>query len=398
MSEASQFDLSRLEFRLEDEHGASTLSVATKGGAKSYAPVMLRAASNQINQGMNAPLYGILDRPYTDWKGTPTQPSRRAVPRQLSREIAGLFAEIYGREAGFEEAEAFLEAVREAAIASPLVSQWGAGVIDYDALHALPYDSRGNDLMPLEHYNWLVEPTASAQAVKRFVLTHPILAAFAMNGSELFDIAEGHSTPEAAYEAILSSIETVGFTGTGGGWKRKVGSISRETLARLADLPRVRVSFDEDDLYFTSDLLVLARRLKPDCLPRTVDGLVNVVEASRCVEGMLEPFDLAWAVEMGQGFGFELSDAEIQQMFRGVDFDKAPGIISTLAGGGAPFLGAYGALLEDRWDLVREPSADADGFSFSALREALLREGFVAVSEKAKEAVLEFEGLSAPHP
>ncbi len=219
-----------------------------------------------------------------------------------------------------------------------------------------------------------------------------------MNGSELFDTAKGHSTPEAAYEAILSSIETVGFTGNGGGWKREVGSISRETLARLADLPGVRVSFDEDDLYFTSDLLALARRLKPNSLPRTVTGLVNVVEASRCVEGLLERLSVTEALEMGQGFGFHLSDAEIQQMFRDVDFDKAPGMITTIAMGGAPFLGAYGALLEERWDLVREPSADVGGFAFSALREALLRDGFISVSEKAKEAVLEFEGLSAPHP
>jgi hypothetical protein len=61
-------------------------------------------------------------------------------------------------------------------------------------------------------------------------------------------------------------------------------------------------------------------------------------------------------------------------------------------------LGAYGALLEERWDLVREPTTDADGFAFSALREALLRDGFASVSEKAKEAVLEFEGLSSPRP
>ncbi len=398
MSEASPHDLSRLEFRLEAENGLSTLSVAVKGSTKAYAPVILRATGNQINNGMNAPLYGVLDRPYIDWRGASVQPTRVAVPRQLRREVSGLFSEIYGREATTDEANGFLEGVREAAIASPLVGQWGAGVIDYDALHALPYDNRGSDLMPLEHYNWLAEPTVSAQAVKRFVITHPVLAALAMNGPELFEIAEGHSTPEMAYEAILSSIETVGFTGEGEGWKRKVGPISRDTLARIAELPQTCATFDEEDLFFTTDWLALARRLQPGALPNSKVGMINLAEAGRCVEGFAERLSVRGALEEGDGFGFEFSDAEIQQIFRNVDFDKALGLITTVEGGGAPLMGGSGALLEDRIDLVREPSTDADGFAFSALREALLRDGFVAVSEKAKEAMLEFEGLSAPHP
>lgn len=398
MSQSAPFDLSRLEFRLEAENGVSTLSVAVKGSQKSYAPVMLRVTSNQINQGMNAPLYGILDRPYTDWRGALVQPPRVAVPPRLRREISGLFAETYGREASGEEAGGFLEAVRKEAIASPVVDQWGAGVVDYDALHALPYDNRASELMPLEHYNWLAEPTAGAQAMKRFVLAHPTLAALAMNGHELFEIAEEHSTPDAAYEAILTSIETVGFTGEGDGWKRKVGPISRETLARIAEIPQTCATFDEEDLFFTTDWLALARRLQPGAVPNSKVGLINLAEAGRCVEGFAERLSVRGALEEGDGFGFEFSDAEIQQIFRNVDFDKTLGLITTLEGGGAPFMGAYGALLEDRIDLVREPSTDADGFAFSALREALLRDGFAAVSEKAKEAVLEFEGLSSPRP
>jgi hypothetical protein len=398
MSEATPFDLSRLEFRLEAENGLSTLSVAAKGSAKSHAPVILRATGNQINSSLNLPLYGVLDRPYTDWRGVEVQPVPVPVPPQLRRDASSLFVELYGRGAGTGEINGFLESIRNAATSSPIVRSWGEGVIDFDALHALPYDNRGSELMPLEHYNWLAEPTVGAQAVKRFVLTHPILAGIAMNGSELFEVAEGHVTPEAAYEAILSSIETVGFTGEGGGWKRKVGPISRDILARLADLPQTCATFDDEDLFFTTDWLSLARRLLPSSLPSSKVGLINLAEAGRCVEGFTEKLSVRGALEEGDGFGFQFSNAEIQQIFRNVDFDKALGLITTLDMGGAPFLGAYGALLEERWDLVREPTTDADGFAFSALREALLRDGFVSVSEKAKEAVLEFEGLSSPRP
>jgi hypothetical protein len=149
--------------------------------------------------------------------------------------------------------------------------------------------------------------------------------------------------------------------------------------------------------------LTLAVKLPPESLPRTPSGIGRMAAASRVIGCLAEDLSAEEAATVGYGFGIRFTDEEIRAVLRGVDFETVD--LKKLSDGayGPASLGQYGAMLAGREDWVRDylqgggEPADLE-IDFSALKEALIRDGYVVVAMKAHEAVAGVEAAQAPAP
>lgn len=194
------------------------------------------------------------------------------------------------------------------------------------------------------------------------------------------------------YRAYISRIFTRGLEmdrGVGFSGRRSCLRLSPELLGALKRLP----ACDVDD-FFVQRALHLAVRLPVDRLPGTEHGFRHLSEAATAVDALEEEFDFDESVWSGYGFGLSFSDAEMADLFEGVDFD----FVGTFRDWHrkASRLAVYGAWLAGRRDWVEDffgadfdPARSVASFAsdFSALKRELLEVGIVETAEKARKLV-----------
>jgi hypothetical protein len=398
--EARSF-LEMLEFRVNrSDRGASVLSIGAGGDDREFAPVHLWP--DEITNERHLRHYGIMDRLYRDFYGEPNMPRPQKARGFLDRDLYEYFTEKMGRQATEEESDAIRDHIVDQANRSPVVNAWAEG-IDFVALHAIPFNGACFENGGHSQYNWLARSAPDAQAMKRFIVEHPMLAGVATSGSELFKVAKKAASPEAAYEALVAFVVEKGFPCTNAVFAKTTPPIPRTVLDRLKGVPSEPFVMGEEAISDMAFFLTLAVKLPPESLPRTPSGIGRMAAASRVIGCLAEDLSAEEAATVGYGFGIRFTDEEIRAVLRGVDFETVD--LKKLSDGayGPASLGQYGAMLAGREDWVRDylqgggEPADLE-IDFSALKEALIRDGYVVVAMKAHEAVAGVEAAQAPAP
>lgn len=389
-----------LEFRVKpSDRGASVLSIGTAGDVREFAPVELWP--DEITKEYNLKQYGILEWPYRGLDGEVMMSPQRKDPATIGRDLADLFAEKAGRQATEEELKAIHAQVVDQAKKSAIVNAWAQG-IDFVALHAIPFDGIRFENGGYSQYNWLARSAPDAQAMKRFIVEHPMLAGVATAGSDLFEAAKKAASPQAAYEALVAFVTKKGFPCTA---YRAFATppIPHAVLDCLKGVPSGPYVMGEEAISDTTAFLTLAVKLTPVALPNTPNGVEKMTAASRVISCLAEELDAEEAVASGYGFGIDFSDHEIRAVLRAIDFEASDVQVWEMQYGGVPFLGQYGVILAGREDWVRHYNQGGDEpgeleIDFSALKEALIRDGYVVTAKKAQEAIAELDSSSSLIP
>jgi hypothetical protein len=224
----------------------------------------------------------------------------------------------------------------------------------------------------------------------------------ATSGSELFEVAKKAASPEAAYEALVAFVVEKGFPCTNAVFAKTTPPIPQTVLDRLKGVRSEPFVMGDESISDMAAFLTLAVKLPPESLPRTPSGIGKMAAASRVIGCLAADLSPEEAATDGYGFGIRFTDEEIRAVLRGVDFET---VDLKLSDGvhGASSLEQYGAMLAGREDWVRDylqgggEPADLE-IDFSALKEALIRDGYVVVAMKAHEAVAGVEAAQAPAP
>jgi len=249
---------------------------------------------------------GIMAWPYVDYHGNTVNPDQPDADVNVAHSD---FANMFGREPTEAENSVMTRAIADAVAASPKVREWSKA-IDFDALHALDFAPNfGAEINLSEMYEFITRPDPPSQALRKFMVEHPVLARLAWHSKNSL-LPKTSKSAEKAYDRILKRICEIGFRPD---WDCfvPVGPVPLGVLRRF----QVRndlcgINLDDDDMAFG---LNIARRLQPDAIPEDHQGLLALIEIGRHIAALEGPLgeDL-WGYSTGCGLKF--TDEEIQAM------------------------------------------------------------------------------------
>ena len=370
----------------------SVLSVTKAGFRKGVMQTTL--GKGTIRCYHNLPYFGITSWPYTDGAGTKIAPFQ-ASPNVAHYELVKMFENSTGLQVTQEESKIVRDSVIQAAAESPVVRAWSEK-LDFEAFHAFDHVCERSDRE--DAYGWIAGDDVASQAMKKFVRDFPMLALAVFYGGGTYEAAEAGKTPEEAYKIAVDHVVANGLPCDGGGLhgRYSIGPMSMEFLDSIRGF-KIDVSgrSKDESVMLVAEVIELARRLPVGSIPTDRAGFFRL---SDCGSGLHElqydDGDISNAFDEGFGFGMKLSDDEIGKIFADVAASKFASVPKNLDRlGSLQPLGCYGVMLAGHEDWIRkhilhgvsdDPELVPDGMKdFSALKAALVSDGFLAVYEKA---------------
>lgn len=324
-----------------------------------------------------------------------------------------MFESSTGRQLTDEENKILRDSVIKAAADSLEVRAW-VEKLDLEALHAF-------DHVYVEHlddaYEWIAGDEVASQAMKKFVRDFPILTLAVFYGGGTYEAAAAGKTPEEAYKIAVDHVTTNGLPCDSGGldgiWS--IGPMSMEFLESIRGfkVDVASVSMDES-VILVPEAIDLARRLPIGSMPVDEAGFLSLRDCGAILRELQSDHgDVGSCIEDGRAFGMQFTDGEVAKMFASAAAAKFANVPKGLEHDSRTLqpLGCYGVVLAGHEDWIRKHIQDGfnnvDGAppsmtDFSALKSALVSEGFVAVYEKAaaffKDAEASADLDQAPTP
>jgi hypothetical protein len=287
--------------------------------------------------------------------------------------------------------------------------------LDFEALHAFDHVCSPRDRE--DAYSWIAGDEAADQGMKKFVRDFPMLTLAVFYGGRTYEAAEAGKTPEEAYKIAVDHVIANGLPCDGGGLNggHSIGPMSMEFLDSIRGF-KIDVSGRsmDESVTLVAEVIELARRLPVGSIPTDRAGFFRLIDCGSVLrELQYDDDDISNAFDEGFGFDMKLSDDEIGKIFADVAASKFAGVPKNLDRlGSLQPLGCYGVVLAGHEDWIRkhilqgvtdEAELVPDGMKdFSALKAALVSEGFLTVYDKAdaffKEARAKVEMDQAPTP
>jgi len=373
--------------------------------------VMQTTLGDGVRGYYNLPYFGITSWPYTDGAGTKIAPSPDSSDF-AHLELVKMFESSTGLRLTDEESKLMGDTIIKAAADSPVVRAW-AEKLDFEALHAFDHVYTDD---PADAYEWIAGDEPVKQGMKKFVRDFPMLALAVFYGGGSYEAAAAGRTPEEAYKIAVDHVIADGLPCDAGGldglWS--IGPMSMEFLDSIRGL-KVDVSgISQDQSVITvAEAIDLARRLPVGSMPVDKAGFMNLSDCGSVLRELKnDDGNVKAGFKRGEGFGMNFTDDEVAKMFAGAAAVKFANLPKNLEDSlSLQSLGCYGVVLAGHEDWIRKYIQDdfhADeetppGMTdFSALKAALVSDGFLAVHEKAvaffKEAESNAEMDQSPAP
>jgi hypothetical protein len=394
-----------------DFHVEGTVLSVKKAGFREGV-MQTTLGEGTIRRYHNLPYFGITSWAYTDGAGTKIAPVQ-APPNFAHHELIKMFESSKGFSLTEEESKIVRDSVIQAAAESPVVRAW-AEKLDFEALHAFDHVSEPGGRE--KAYEWIAGDEAVKQGMKKFVRDFPMLALAVFYGGDTYEAATAGKTPEESYKIAVDHVIANGLPCDAGVldgiWS--VGPMSMEFLDSMRGL-KVDVSGMglDQSVITVVEAIDLARRLPVGSLPLDRAGFLSLCDCGTVLrELQSDDGSVTSGFGRGEGFAMVFTDAEVAQMFAGAAAVKFANLPKKLEGSiSMQSLGCYGVLLAGHEDWIRKHIQDhfknvhatPPGMTdFSALKSALVSEGFVAVQNNAvaffKEALANTEMDQAPSP
>jgi hypothetical protein len=343
---------------------------------------------------------GITAWPYVADDGSNVTPGE--IENDTENYDRRVFIHVFGIEPTEGQADHLKRSVVAAASKSEAVRTWSS-VIDFPALHAFDGTLQGFDILAC--YRYITANDVTHKALRRFAITYPVLSQAICNKDNWTGFLGSAKTDEEAYKLLLHHVTNKGIPAHETEFESEIGPLSLELLKSMEGRQIDAIS---GDFYDTSarvtQTLNFARRLPATSFPENADAFDILGAFAEVVWRLTSKTECMMdTIEDERGFDLNLSDADIAAIFA-VEIEAKFDIEKSFAGDfgdGNMFsdrgrrvwletFAFYGIHLagHDEWlasFLAEDEDELPETFDYSALKVALISDGFQNVLTKANE-------------